>query len=305
MPDLSAQKPELINFGDFNQWVTRNIKESHIIGGNMRQCYAIGPTRTIDGSEPYTDTKGSPWASSNVMARVVGITKVSNALFPEDRAPGDKCARLSTIMEHCKAIGLINIDVVVAATVFLGKMFEPIKDTSDPYEKMEMGIPFTRRPVALVYDYRLTIPADGVKTYSSGFGRKKTYPGTDKAEVFIILQRRWEDADGNIHAKRVGTGRELFDKSTQGWVNGHRLVVNYGDITGQPYFKPYMGLTPADKSYCALNTKGEVRPVVEEGWDSPDAKPTHLMVMFSAGSGEPYVGTLGTDFYIDNIALEY
>lgn len=300
-----GQTVEPLPYGDMNRWVTRNIKESHIIGGNMRSCYAIGPTRTIDGDEPYTDYKGSPWASSNVMAKVVGITKVSNALFPDERKPGDKCARLSTIMEHCKAIGLINIDVVVAATMFLGKMFEPIKDTSDPYRKMEMGIPFTRRPVALVYDYRLTIPADGVRTYSSGFGRKKTYPGTDKAEVFILLQRRWEDSDGNIHARRVGTGRELFDKSTSGWVDGHRLVVNYGDISHKPYFKPYMDLIPAEKSYCALNSKGEIRRVVEEGWDSPDATPTHLLVMFSAGSGEPYVGTIGTNFYVDNIALEY
>lgn len=300
-----GQTVEQLPYGDMNQWVTRNIKESHIIGGNLRSCYAIGPTRTIDGDEPYTDYKGSPWASSNVMAKVMGITKVSNALFPDEHTPGNKCARLSTIMEHCKAIGLINIDVVVAATMFLGKMFEPIKGTSDPYKKMEMGIPFTRRPVALVYDYRLVIPADGVRTYSSGFGSKKTYPGTDKAEVFIILQRRWEDADGNIHAKRVGTGRELFDKSTSGWVDGHRLTVNYGDITSEPYFKPYMGLIPADKSYCARNSKGEIKPVVEEGWDDPDAKPTHLMVMFSAGSGEPYVGTIGTDFYIDNVGLEY
>ena len=34
------------------------------------------------------------------------------------------------------AIGIINIDVVVAGTIFLGRMFEPIKSTSNPMSKM-------------------------------------------------------------------------------------------------------------------------------------------------------------------------
>ncbi len=299
----SGQKMEKLPYGDMNQWVTRDIKESRVIGGDWKKCYAIGPTATIRGDKPYTNMGGSPWATSNVMAKVMGITKVSNAVFPHERAAGNQCARLSTIMEHCKAVGLINIDVVVAGTMFLGEMFEPIKGTSDPYKKMEMGIPYTKRPVALCYDYSLTIPAGAQKTYSSGFGKKKTYPGTDKAEVFIILQRRWEDEDGNIHAKRVGTGRELLGKSTSGWVNQHMLKVNYGDITGKPFYKSYMGLIPEEKSYYARNSEGKMVPVVEEGWDEATATPTHMLVMFSAGSGEPYVGTIGTDFLVDNVAL--
>lgn len=300
-----AQRTEALPYGNMDQWVTRNIKESQIIGGDTKQCYAIGPTATIDGDKPYINMGGSPWATSNIMAKVAGITKVSNAVYPYDRSAGNKCARLSTIMEHCKAAGIINVDVVVAGTMFLGKMIEPIKGTSNPYAKMEMGIPYTKRPKALCYDYMLTIPANGNKTYSNGFGRKKEIPGTDKAEVFVILQRRWEDADGNIHAKRVGTGRERLGKSTDGWVNSHQLKIHYGDISGQPYFKSYMGLIPKAKSYYARNSKGKMVPVVEEGWDSANATPTHVMVMFSAGSGEPYTGTIGTDFLVDNVAMVF
>lgn len=300
-----GQNVELLPFGDLNSWVTRDIKESRLIGGKVKKCYAIGPTRTITGDKPYVPTGGSPWATSNVMAKVMGITKVSNAVYPEDRGNGNMCAKLCTLMENCHAIGVVNIDVVVAGTIFLGRMIEPIKSTSNPYEKMEVGIPFTRRPKALCYDYKLEIPANGVKTYSSGFGKKRETPGTDRAEVFIILQHRWEDAEGNIHAKRVGTGRELLGKDSNGWQNGHRLVVRYGDITGTPGYRPYMGLIKKDKSYYALNSKGVMVPVVEEGWDSSDATPTHMMIMFSSGSGEPYTGTLGTNFYIDNIALAY
>lgn len=300
----AAQSVRPLPFGNMDNWVTRNIHESSIIGGNDRQCYAIGPTRTIEGDEPYRNTGGSPWGSSNVMAKVMGITKVSNAVFPDTRGNG-KCAKLTTTLEHCKALGLVNIDVLVAGTIFLGEMQEPISSTSNPYSKMDMGMPFTERPTALVYDYRLTIPPGGTRLYSSGFGKKKTLAGSDKAEVLVYLQRRWEDSDGHIHAKRVGTGRELLGTSTSGWVNAHKLKIHYGDISSKPYFRSYMGLIPEAKSYCAKNSKGKIVPVVEEGWDEPGATPTHLIVMFSAGSGEPYVGTPGLTLWVDNVGLSY
>lgn len=300
-----SQQIELLPYGDFNSWVTRDIKESRILGGKWKKCYAVGPTATIRGSKPYVNTGGSPWASSNVMAKVMGITKVSNAVFPDDRAPGNKCAKLTTMIENCRAAGLVDINVLVAGTLFLGRMLEPIKSTSNPYQKMEMGIPFNKRPVAMHYDYKLLVPADGQMTYSSGFGSAKTTPGTDKAEAFIILQRRWEDADGNLHAKRVATGRERLGHSTDGWVNNHRLKIYYGDITGKPFYNPALGIIPEEKSYYARNSKGKMVPVVEEGWDEETATPTHMIVMFSSGSGEPYTGTVGMTLWIDNVGLEY
>ncbi|MCM1067581.1 MAG: PCMD domain-containing protein [Muribaculaceae bacterium] len=299
-----AQRVEMLPFGDFNSWVTRNIKESHIIGGKQKQCYEIGPTVTINGDKPYTNTGGSPWATSNVMAKVCGVTKVSNMVYPAERSAGNKCARLTTGMETCSAAGIVNIDVLVSGSIFLGKMLEPVKSTSDPYSHMEMGMPFTKRPKALRYDYKLSIPA-GDMIYSSGFGKKKTVPGRDKAEVLILLQRRWEDADGNIFAKRVGTGREQLGRSTSQWVSNKRLTVRYGDISRQSYFKPSMGLIDKDSSYYARNSRGKMVPVQEVGWDSADATPTHIIVMFSSGSGKPYTGTPGTEFLVDNVGLVY
>ena len=175
----------------------------------------------------------------------MGVTKTSNAVFPDVHGSG-KCAKLTTLYEHCKVIGVVNMEVLVAGSVFLGKMLEPIKSTSNPYSKMEMGVPFTRRPKALQFDYKLFMPSTGERIYSSGFGKKKTYKGNDCAEVFIILQRRWEDADGNIHAKRVGTGRERYAKTTD-WVAAHRIPVEYGDISGRAGFKAWKGLIPEEK----------------------------------------------------------
>lgn len=66
-----------------------------------------------------------------------------------------------------------------------------------------------------------------------------------------------------------------------------------------------MGLIPEDKSYYAQNSKGKMVPVHEIGWDSPDARPTHILIMASAACGTAYVGTPGQTLWIDNIELVY
>lgn len=302
---FAETKVEYFKYGDFNNWITRHIPESSVLGGKTKTLYEVGPTQTIEGAKAYKNLNGSPWATSNVYAKVMGISKGSCAVMPDTRSGNDKCAKLTTIMERCKAIGIINVDVVVAGSMFLGEMIEPVSSTSDPYSKMDMGVPFTKRPKALCFDYKLEIPADGKHIYSSGFGKKKILPGQESAEVMVMLQRRWEDGEGHLFAKRVGTGRVRFNKTTDGWVNNYQLPIMYGDITKNPSYKSYMGLIPTEKSYYARNSKGTLVAVNEIDWDDEDATPTHIIVMASAASGEAYTGTLGLTLWIDNVGTTY
>ena len=301
---ISTAQVEKIKYGDFQSWIKRNIKESGIIGGAAKTLYEVGPTQTINGNKAYSNMGGSPWATSNVYAKVAGVSKGSNSVFPDNRGNGNFCMKLTTVFEHVKVIGLINIDVLASGSAYLGRMVEPVKSTKNPYSKLDMGIEFNKRPKYLIYDYKVHIPAGVKMIYASGFGKQKVLNKQNACETFIILQRRWEDKDGNIFAKRIATGRERFTKST-GWVNGHKLEVHYGDITHEPFFKPYMGLISKDRPYYATNSKGEMVEVHEIGWDDANAKPTHLMVMFSAGCGTAYEGTLGQTMWIDNVKLEY
>ncbi len=298
---MKAEKLEPIKFGDFENWVTRVIKESGVIGGNTKKVYEIAPSTTINGAKAYSNMGGSQWATSNVYAKVMGVVKTSNAVFPDKHGAG-RCAKLTTLLEHVKAAGIVNMDVLVSGTIFLGKMLEPVSSTKNPYSKMEMGIPYTKTPKFLQFDYRLVAPA-GAPIYSSGFGGKKTLSGRDNAEVFVILQHRWEDSKGNIHAERVGTGRERFGKTTMGWVNKHRIPIWYGDIRKHAGYKPYMGLISKEKSYYARNKKGKIVPVVEEKWAAAGTKPTHVMVMLSSGCGTAYTGTVGMTLWVDNVAF--
>ena len=79
----TAQKVVPIKYGNMDHWVTRVIKESGIIGGQTKHVYEIGPTQTINGAKAYTNLGGSPWGSSNVYAKVMGVVKTSNAVFPD------------------------------------------------------------------------------------------------------------------------------------------------------------------------------------------------------------------------------
>ncbi len=299
----AAQTVEPIAFGDMNRWVTRNIKESSLIGGKTKQVYEIAPTQTIDGAKAYSNLGGSPWATSNVYAKVMGVVKTSNAVFPVDRQGNGKAARLTTCLEKCKVLGMFDIEVLVSGSIFLGKMIEPIANTSNPYSKMEMGVPYTKRPVALVLDYKVVDPQSGQLTYATT-GSHKTYPGNDSSDVFVYLQRRWEDADGNIHAKRVGTARQRFTGNS-GWKTGHRIPIIYGDASKKPGYKSYMGLLNGKKAYYARNSKGKMVPIQEEGWDDENATPTHMILMCSAGSGTAYEGQLGMELWVDNIGMEF
>lgn len=300
-----ALRLEPLKYGDFSNWITRDVKESKFLGGSRKTIHEIGPKTHISGeNKPYSNMGGSPWATSNVYAKVSGIVKGSNTVSPHDLGGGNLCARLEAKMEQVKVLGIVNMDVMVTGTIFLGHVYEPITSTKGPFKKMEMGIPFTKRPVALVYDYKVDMPNVNTRVKSTGFGSKKTLQGRDNAEVYVLLQKRWEDKDGNIHAQRVGTGRERYGRSTA-WQRGHQLKIEYGDISKKPGFKSWHGLLNGEKAYYAKNSKGQLVPVEETEWAPADAVPTHVLVMFSSTCGEPFVGTEGLTLYVDNVAFGY
>lgn len=301
---VSALRLEPIKYGDFSNWVSRDVAESKLIGGKTKTIYEIAPSRKVPGNNSaYKNEGGSPWATSNVYAKVAGVVKGSGTVSPAE-INGNKVARMEAKMEQVKVLGVVNMDVMVAGTIFLGRIFEPITSPKGPYSKMEMGIPYTKRPAALVYDFKVDMPNVNTRVKSTGFSSKKTLPGRDNAEVYVLLQKRWEDKDGNLYAKRVGTGRERYAKSVP-WTKKHQLPIHYGDITKQSWYKPWMGLIDGEKAYYAVNSKGKMVPVHEIGWADADETPTHVLVMASSSCGEAYIGTEGLTLYIDNIAFGF
>lgn len=299
----SLKAQQQLSYGNMDQWITRQIKESLIIGGKTKEIYAIGPTQVIEGDIAYTNKGGSPWASSNVMAKVKGITKTNCSVYPEKRGNG-YCARLETRIEKVKVLGLINLKVLAAGSVFLGSVHEPIKSTNNPDQILNVGIPFTSRPTALKFDYRVKLSGKSNSVKATGFGSMKTINRMDKPIVVLMLQKRWEDKAGNIYAKRVGTMVVEYSRSTAGWVNGATYNILYGDITGNPsYNASTMGLL--NGLNYTVNSKGRIAPIREVAWADKNERPTHLCLQFASSNGGAYIGSPGNTLWIDNVMFTY
>ena len=302
--DLTDAREEYIKFGNFDQWLVRNIKESGIIGGNTRTLYEIAPNGTWNNSNPYRNQGGSPWATSNVLAKVAGITKTNTSVYREARPGHGFCAKLSTHEEKCVVLGLVNIKVLAAGSIYLGQTQEPITGTSNPMSKLDAGIRFNRRPQAIRFDYRVKLSGKPDRVRQTGFGKAKKVAGMDMADCILYLQKRWEDKNGNIYAHRVGTMVVRFNKST-GWINNATYRIHYGDITKQKFYRSYMGLTTGDNVKYARNSKGKMVPVKEVGWGAANETPTHLVLQFDSSHGGAYVGSVGNTLWVDNVRLVY
>ena len=120
-----------------------------------------------------------------------------------------------------------------------------------------------------------------------------------------LLQKRWEDETGNIHAQRIGTMRVRFDKNTNGWAEGKEFVIHYGDISKESFYRDWMGMVQGERSFYALNSKGKNVPIQEEGWADVNETPTHLIVKFDSSYGGAYIGTVGNTLWIDNVRFVY
>lgn len=300
---ISAQEKVVpLSYGNMDSWTIRKVHESAIIGGNTKTLYEIGPNRTVEGNKPYTNGGGSPWGTSNVMAKVMGVVKTNNSVYRDKRGSG-WCAKLTTHIESVKVMGLMNINVLAAGSIFLGDMKEPITGTKDGPKAMNNGIPFTGRPKAVRFDYSVKAAGTPNRIKQTGFSKKQTVPGRDYAIAVLYLQKRTEDNAGNITAQRVGTMVVKFGKSTGGWVNDATYKIMYGDIRNTPgYDASTMGLRHTD---YARNSKGKSVPVKEIGWADADTTPTHLMLQFSSSHGGAYIGSVGNTLWVDNVEMVY
>lgn len=303
MASLGAfAEEELVKFGNFDSWITRSIKESVLVGGNTQTLYEIGPKGSFDGARAYTNQGGSPWGCSNVFAKVAGVVKTNVSVYP-DKHQGGQCAKLTTHIVSAKAIGVINISVLATGSIFLGTLLEPITGSSNPMSKMSIGIPFTKRPKAVKFDYKYNSPGTE-RIRETGFSKRQKVSGKDMGQVTCLLQKRWEDADGNIHALRIGTMRHFFTQNCD-WKEGQTFNIHYGDITHESFYKPDIGLMSGSTGFYGLNSKGKNVPVTEEGWASPDETPTHIVLKFDSSHGGAYVGTIGNTLWVDNVKLVY
>ena len=280
-------KIELFNNGNFENWSSQTIKESRIIGGHTINLMNLN----------------GPWGSSNIWAKVSGVTKTNVSVYKDQHSGHGNCVKLLTHIVEAKVLGLINIKVLAAGSIFLGKMLQPIRDTKNPMAKMDAGIPFKKRPKAIVFDYKVKI-INGNRIRQNGITRGKEIEGQDMADCILYLQKRWEDTNGNIFAKRVGTMVKHFNKSSD-WKENASFTIHYGDITREKFYNSSWGLTSGSITKFAKNSRGEMVPIQEIGWADENETPTHIVLQFDSSHGGAYIGTVGNTLWVDNVKLAY
>ena len=288
-----------LNYENLDNWYSRPVKESFLIGGETIRLFQIGEVSCSDWKSATVGCE-SPWGTSNLHAKI-GIDLASACVFPEKRDNGF-CCRMETTIRGIHVLGMA-IDALVTGAIFVGEFLEPVRSIKAPIKKMNHGIPFTRRPRAVKFDYKCIPGKERINTDKHGI----LVPGQDKAEFCFILQKRWEEADGNVFAVRIGGVRAFFDDTRNQWINGATFPVRYGDITQEPTFDPQtMGLIPSVGPMYVRNSKGAMVPLVEQRWGKSDEAPTHLVMYFNSSyQGIDFIGSPESKFWVDNISLIY
>lgn len=303
---LDAQESvvrQINEIGRFDRWCLREVKESGIIGGQTKYLYEFygNQDTLVTGKTPFKAPEGYVWRTNNVLAIVAGVVKTNNTVYPEKRGNG-YCARIETHIEEVKALGVVNMDVTCQGALLVGVLPEPITTTKDPMSKVLYGVPFTGSPKALKMDIKADVGHEVIR--GTGFSKLKPMGYNDYAEITVILQKRWEDEEGNIHALRVGTGIERIMNDIPEWENDHMVTVHYGDISGEPFYRDYMRLkTDPETAYHALNSKGRNVIIHEEGWAEPGTEPTHMMIHFISSCGNAFYGGVGNTLWVDNVQV--
>lgn len=290
-------RKEPIPFGDFERWTTRIVKESAIFGGDSIKMYEIDIDTVIRGNKAFKPV-ASPWSTSNAYAEIMGVVKTSYSVQPSKGHDG-LCAELKTRIMSFSIMNAGEFNVLIPGTIYLGEMIEPIKGMKDPWSNTDAGIPFSKKPDCLIFDYKSEIPNKGIITECDG-GRISTQQGYDKARILVILQSRKEEK-GKITALRVATAEMLIDKTTD-WEKDVMLPLTYGKLQNTDNL---CELGRLNSIFHAKNSRGKIVPVTETGWAPEGTAPTHLIVYISSGSSEVFTGEVGCTLWIDNISLGY
>jgi hypothetical protein len=78
----------------------------------------------------------------------------------------------------------------------------------------------------------------------------------------LLLQKRWEDSDGKVHALRVGTAVRRIGRSTD-WMRSLRVPVLYGDASKQPGYGAGMELLRGERALYTVNRLGKRTAILE------------------------------------------
>lgn len=95
---------------------------------------------------------------------------------------------MDTRMESVKVFGIVDITVLAAGSIFLGNVHEPIKGTKNPQKMLNSGIPFTKKPIAIQFDYKVKMSDREKRIRATGFSKITDVEGKDFPEMNLFCR---------------------------------------------------------------------------------------------------------------------
>ena len=90
-------------------------------------------------------------------------------------------------------MGMVNITVFIQALCSWGDMEGTDYGNQRWRKALNSGLPFTSRPKAVRYDYKVQMSGQPNRIRQTRFSKKTTVPGQDCAIMVCLLQKRSED----------------------------------------------------------------------------------------------------------------
>jgi hypothetical protein len=176
-------------------------------------------------------------------------------------------------MESVAAPALVRL---AAATIFIGKFTDGFPSVTDPRSNIDLGTPFTARPLSFSFSY----------TYQPGQSNEdasgQPLPYGDQCDVYLLLENR---ADGKV--RRIGTAWFRSGEETIDWTR-QNVPIKYGE------------LDPSDPWY------DYAQPREGEEWGDEAEAITHITVLATSSfEGDFFNGAIGSTLELDEIELEY
>ncbi|MDD2197621.1 MAG: PCMD domain-containing protein [Bacteroidales bacterium] len=239
------------------------------------------------------DANDKTWGTGN-KGIATALSMGSNADFPSvpyETAPNEYATELTTQNMGALAAGILGgYKGIAAGNVFVG-IFEVANLTN---AHPVFGYPYTQKPKAFQVDYTYT-PAEGLLN-----GKLKPVEGTDKLDMYLILEKRQED-----QIKRLGVAWFRSGELQTEWKTIEKEIkYAYGDAPE--------GLEDYEKRVLKYGIDGNLNETNPESmpyatWgDISKEDPTHILVTFTSSyRGDYFIGAPGSKLLVDNFKLIY
>ncbi len=243
--ERGGSQPQLDN-SSFEDWYTETVGFSSV-------------------EQPGVDKNNTIWGTAN---RGLALGGASGNTTRQER---DNMGYAR--MESVAAPALVRL---AAATIFTGKFTDGFPSISDPRSNIDLGTPFTARPLSFSFSY----------TYQPGPSNEdengQALPYGDQCDLYLFLENR---NDGKVI--RVATS----------WFRSGEPV---GDWTRQDVPIKYGALDPSDPWFeYAQPREGEV-------WGDGTEAVTHITLLATSSfEGDFFKGAIGSTLELDDIELGY